>query len=400
VRHPAAPLAQAAGVRLLEAARCGWTPARARCAWPTARTLGYDLLSLDTGSVMDRDRIPGAREHGLFVRPIEHFVRLLDPLLQLAPAVLDVVVVGGGAAGVELALALQHRLAGQGDERARVALVTGGPPPLFGYPQTVIERGLKVLARAASPSSRTLRAHRCRALHLDSGARLACDAPVIATGGDAPPYLAGSGLQLDERGFVLTGPTLQSLSHPEVLAAGDVATRSDAPHPRSGVHAVRAGPPLAANLRAPGGRWRAAAAPPQARTLNLLSCGDRRAIATWGGWSAQGRWVWWWKDRIDRAFIASLRGEPPAPAVYSCGRKTIVMAGGTRPSVSRGSVPVRSMARSTASSQSLLPLLRTMRRAMMLPLGPARTSTSAAGLPLMVSVNTMLGLMAAISRPV
>jgi NADH dehydrogenase FAD-containing subunit len=86
------------------------------------------VLSLDTGSVMDRDRIPGAREHGLFVRPIEHFVRLLDPLVAWpAQRVLDVVVVGGGAAGVELALALQYRLAGQGDERARVALVTGGP---------------------------------------------------------------------------------------------------------------------------------------------------------------------------------------------------------------------------------------------------------------------------------
>jgi NADH dehydrogenase FAD-containing subunit len=44
--------------------------------------------------------------------------------------------------------------------------------------------------------------------------------------------------------------------------------------------------------------------PAPANTLNLLSCGNHEAIASWGGWSAQGRWVWWWKDRIDRAFIA------------------------------------------------------------------------------------------------
>jgi NADH dehydrogenase FAD-containing subunit len=88
-----------------------------------------------------------------------------------------------------------------------------------------------------------------------------------------------------------------------VFAAGDVATRIDAPHPKSGVYAVRAGPPLALNLR----RFVAGGALepylPQQRTLNLLSCGARYAIASWGGWSAEGRWVWWWKDHIDRAFI-------------------------------------------------------------------------------------------------
>lgn len=303
---PLSPLAAAARVPLLETQAVALDAAARTLQLANGEVIGYDLLSLDTGSVMDRGRIPGAREHGLFVRPIEHFVRLLDPLVALAQArVLDVVVIGGGAAGVELAMALQHRLAGQGGERARVALVTGGPPPLLGYAQTVIERGLRALAARRIT---VFRDHCTRievgAVHLGSGARLACDAPVIATGGDAPPYLQGSGLQLDARGFVLTGATLQSVSHPEVLAAGDVATRADAPHPRSGVHAVRAGPPLAANLRALATGGALQPHQPQPRTLNLLSCGDGRAIASYGGWSAQGRWVWWWKDRIDRGFIA------------------------------------------------------------------------------------------------
>jgi selenide,water dikinase len=144
-------------------------------------------------------------------------------------------------------------------------------------------------------------------VQLGGGARLACDAPVVALGTSPPPWLATSGLALDEAGFIATGPTLQSLSHPEVFAAGDVAARPDAPHPRSGVYAVRAGVPLAFNLRrfTAGGALQAYR--PQRHSLNLLACGDGRAIGSWAGWTFEGRWVGAWKDRIDRAFVARFR---------------------------------------------------------------------------------------------
>jgi pyridine nucleotide-disulfide oxidoreductase family protein len=266
-----------------------------------ASVMGFDALSIDTGAVMDRDRIPGAREHALFVRPIEHFMQLLQPLLELAERrTLSLVLVGAGAGGVELALALQHRLG----ERARVSLVTGGTPPLPSHPAAVQARVLRALKRLGV----TVFEDTCAAIEaghvlLGSGARLACDAPVLVIGASAPKWLAGSGLALDEQGFVATGPTLQSTSHPQVFAAGDVASRSDAPRPRSGVYAVRAGPPLALNLRRFVAGGELVKHEPQSRALNLLSCGERRAIASWGNWSAEGRWVWWWKDRIDRGFV-------------------------------------------------------------------------------------------------
>jgi pyridine nucleotide-disulfide oxidoreductase family protein len=296
------PLAQAARVRLVEDAALHIDSAARVVTLASGAVLPYDLLSIDTGAVMDRQRVPGAREHALFVRPIEHFVRLLDGLCELAQQrVLDVVVVGGGAAGVELAMALQHRLAGQ----ARVALVTGGDAPLAGYAPGVMRRAAAALARARITVFRdTCAAVEARHLVLGSGARLACDAPVMATGAEAPAWLASSGLALDSRGFVQTAATLQSTSHADVFAVGDVATRSDAPHAKSGVYAVRAGPPLALNLRRHLAGGALVPHPPQARTLNLISCGRRSAIVSWGSWHAQGRWAWWWKDHIDRAFVA------------------------------------------------------------------------------------------------
>ena len=96
----------------------------------------------------------------------------------------------------------------------------------------------------------------------------------------------------------------QSTSHDAVFAAGDIASRVDAPHSRSGVYAVRAGPPLLANLLAAVQSQPLQAYPPARRTLNLLSCGERYAIAIWGGLTLEGRWVWRLKDWIDRKFVA------------------------------------------------------------------------------------------------
>jgi pyridine nucleotide-disulfide oxidoreductase family protein len=294
-------LAASAKVELVQAQVVGLDAAARRVTLSSGEVLGYDVLSLDTGPVMDRDAIPGAREHALFVRPMEHFVQLWSSLNELAKTrSLSIVVVGGGAAGVELAMALQFRL---GDQ-ARVSLLTGGPPLLEAYSSEVRERAANALKRLAITVL-----HDCCAqvdathVKLGSGARLQCDAPLMAIGSSAPPWLRGSALALDAAGFVATNPTLQSTSHPEVFAAGDVASRVDAPRPKSGVYAVRAGPPLALNLRRFVGGGALEAYVPQPRSLNLLACGARYAIASRGDWSAEGRWVWWWKNWIDRRFV-------------------------------------------------------------------------------------------------
>jgi pyridine nucleotide-disulfide oxidoreductase family protein len=305
------PLAQAAGARWLETAATRIDAAARQVHTADGQVLAYDALSIDTGAVMARERVPGAREHGVFVRPIEDFVVRLEGLLDLAARrVLDVVVVGGGAAGVELAMALAHRLGHKGargaapDERARVALVTGGGEPLAGYSETVKRLAIEALARQRVTVFRDSCARiEAKAVVLGSGARLACDASVLATGAQAPAWLLGSGLALDDNGFVQVSATLQSRSHADVFAVGDVSARTDKAYARSGVYAVRAGPPLAANLRLYLAGGALLPHQPPERTLNLISCGDARAIVSFGNFSAQGRWAWWWKDRIDRGFI-------------------------------------------------------------------------------------------------
>jgi selenide,water dikinase len=138
---------------------------------------------------------------------------------------------------------------------------------------------------------------------VSGSARQAFDLVLWASGATALPFLAESGLALDERGFVLVDETLRSVSHPDVMAVGDCAALGEA---KSGVHAVRQGAVLADNLRCLVRGLRPQPYKPRANALLILSCGNRYAIAMRGGWSAQGHWVWWWKNWIDRRWLKEL----------------------------------------------------------------------------------------------
>jgi selenide,water dikinase len=146
-----------------------------------------------------------------------------------------------------------------------------------------------------------------RKLELEDGSSLPADRVVWATGPAAPRWLGASGLRTDERGFVLVKDSLQSLSHADVFAAGDIATMANHPRPKSGVYAVRQGPPLANNLRAVLRGEPPRAYEPQPVALQLITTGERNAIASWGSLCAEGHWVWRWKDAIDRRFVARYR---------------------------------------------------------------------------------------------
>jgi NADH dehydrogenase FAD-containing subunit len=131
------------------------------------------------------------------------------------------------------------------------------------------------------------------------------DIVLWATGATPLGWLGQSGLAVDEGGFVRVDATLRSVSHPELFAVGDCAALDE---PKSGVHAVRQGRALTHNLRALIAGTPLVPYERSPHALWLISCGARYAIATRGGSSAEGRWAWWWKNWIDRRWMARLRG--------------------------------------------------------------------------------------------
>jgi selenide,water dikinase len=300
-------LAARGGVAFHQAAAVAVDPANQLLRCDDGAELHFDLLSIDTGPVAAIADLPGSVENALPIRPIEGFVTAWPGLVERmrgADRRFDLVILGAGAAGVELAFAIWHRALTEGWSHVRLTLVGSDRLPLEGSPEKLRGQVRALLARRGIGWVGTHKAERIEAnrLHFESGTALAFDACLVVTGAAAPAWPRAAGLATDDRGFVRVGQTLQSLSHPQIFAAGDIAAYARA-RPKSGVFAVRAGPTLAHNLRArcegrPLDPWQ-----PQQRALYLVSTGDRHAFASWGRWSWHGRWVWDWKDRIDRRFV-------------------------------------------------------------------------------------------------
>jgi selenide, water dikinase len=297
-----AALAARTGARLVHAEAVGLDRAGRLVLLKDQPPLAYDVLSLDVGAAPDLDAIPGAAERAVPVKPIAEFGKRWLAFLEHARGPLRIVVIGGGAGGVELALAIDHRL-----PAASVALVTRDEV-LAGHAPSAQTKMRAILARRGIRLVERDAASRVEAggVQLASGERPAADAVFVVTEASAPRWLAETGLTLDPRGFVALAATLRS-SDPRILAAGDCAMVLKHPRPKSGVFAVRQGPPLADNLkRVLSGKAPLPFVPPR-RHLAIMGTADGGALATRGNWSVEGRWVWWWKDHIDRGWMRRYR---------------------------------------------------------------------------------------------
>jgi pyridine nucleotide-disulfide oxidoreductase family protein len=298
------PLAEAAGVRLVVGRVTGMDADQHRLHLDDGSTMDYSLLSLDVGSETDTSDLAALGERLLPVKPLDDFF-VQWPLLMataLKTPGFRMSVIGGGAAGVEIALAASHRLREAGGT-ARIDLVISETGLLPGHAAGVVKRAQQSLDEAG------IGIHRARAraseagLVLADGTQLPADKVIATTGARPLGWLVHCGLKLDARGYILVDAHHRSLSHADVFAAGDTCARTDVRMARSGVHAVHAGPVLARNLLATIEGGEVQTYQPRRRSLYLLATGPRHAIASWGRWSAEGAWVWRWKDRIDRRFM-------------------------------------------------------------------------------------------------
>ncbi len=284
-------------VRLLD-------PVAKTVALDDGRMVTFDVLSLDVGSETDVRRLEQLGDRLTAVKPLSRFFDAWPDIAKAASqsASYRLAVIGGGAAAVELALACAHALNNMSDN-VSIDLVTAQDGVLASFDESLRHRAVQRLAVAGVEVVVGPGVGRWDGLQVENTI-IAADRYLAATGARAPAWLKSTGLQLDDDGYVLVDAYHRSISHPHIYAAGDVCARHDVVMARSGVHAVHAGPVVGANLLAECGLGQAVTYVPRRRSLYILACGPKYAIASWGTLSAQGRWAWHLKDLIDRRFIA------------------------------------------------------------------------------------------------
>ena len=320
-----APLSRFAGARLYHQAAVGLDLDRRQVICDGRPPVPYDLLSINIGSTPSLRTVPGAADVVVPVKPISSFVARWEQFrarVASARGPVRVGVVGVGAGGVELTLAVQfalHRLLGE----------VGRPVEtlefhLFGAGATILPTHNRGMRRRLERvlRERGVRVHLGQAVTSVSHGQITCadgttvglDEILWVTQAGAAPWLREAGLDVDAGGFVRVDDTLQSTSHAGVFAAGDIAAVVNHPREKAGVFAVRQGPPLADNLR----RVLLGRSPrpfrPQRRFLTLVSTGGRHAVGARGPWSFEGAVIWRWKDWIDRRFMSKYRDLPPMAA--------------------------------------------------------------------------------------
>ncbi len=309
------PLARFAGARLVHGEVAALDTALREVTLQGGRRLRYDLVSINSGIVPTMRGVEGDTARVLQVKPISRFLPQWQALVSEVDAEPEgprrLVVVGGGAGGVELALSVAWRL--RSVPGVSVQLVTADAQIVPSF-NTRARRRLGIALLAAGVDVRTgLRVTSVGATWIAAGdVQLPADAVLWTTNAAAPAWLAAADVDTDQDGFLCVNAHLASTSHADVFGAGDAVTLTHAPRPRSGVFAVRAGRALSANLRLaalqrPLRRWR-----PQYRFLSIVSTGGRHAVASRGSWSAEGAWVWHWKDWIDRRFMRRFQELPAA----------------------------------------------------------------------------------------
>ena len=291
--------------------------------------VAFDLLSIDIGSTPATISVPGAAEHAIAAKPVRQFLArwsgLVESVAQTPQSPLQLGIVGGGAGGVELALAMQHCLhqalkAAQSPQNLEIHLFHRDAELMPAYnpwirrrlQEILIRRGIQLHLQETVSEVQPQKVKRAGGeiaseavfVKCESGLKVECDRLFWVTQASAPGWLKTSGLAVEPDGFIQVRDTLQSVSHPRVFAAGDIATMVNSPRPKAGVFAVRQGKPLFKNLRRtllgkPLTPYR-----PQKQYLSLIGTADGAAIAAWGSFgNGPSQLQWRCKDWIDRRFM-------------------------------------------------------------------------------------------------
>ena len=309
-------LCQFAGADLVLATATAIDPGGSEIELRNRPNLAYDYLSIDVGIEPALTDLAEFDEALVPVKPISGFMARFNLVYEQYRGGGAFASVGAGAAGLELAFALNHRLGIKAEKnglpkpvlylcQAAAELLPEAPPRL----RAKAKNALAAQGIQFQPQFRAVR-QGAGQLASASGAVLEVDQVFWATGAAPQAFLQNSDLAGTPSGYIAVNAQLQSVSHPNVFAVGDAADMVEQARPKAGVYAVRQAPILFKNLVRMHRGQSLLRFKPQQRVLSLISLGEQTALGYKGPFWGWGRSLWRLKRRIDYKFLDSFKNLP------------------------------------------------------------------------------------------
>lgn len=305
-------LSERAGATLILDAAHKIDPKAKKLYFEKRAPITYDILSINIGINTILNGLAGFTQFGQAVKPLGAFAERWHHIVKSGHIPPNICIIGGGIAGVELALACAYAHRNSSTYRVRIIEKT---TLLSSAPHRLKQKLFKILAAqknieifenthpiALSQNSVTL----------EDGRVIPADFTFSTTGANPYKFLQESGLT-NEQGFLVTHKNLALKNHSNIFGVGDCAVIETAPRPRAGVYAVRAAPILANNLRAHLAQKPLRNFHPQKDFLKLVYLGGKNCIANRGKWVFSGPSMWRLKDWIDRRFMHLFAPPPSSP---------------------------------------------------------------------------------------
>lgn len=310
-------LARFAGARLVLARVTGIDRIAKRVSIAGQADISYDVAAVDVGITTELPAIAGFADHALGAKPLDRYAAEWERFLTEAATgnrLPEIAVIGGGVAGIELALAMMHHMQTLQIAQPKITVIERAAAPLAGIGNGARQALLRHMQRlnVTLITDAEVTEITANKVYLDNGATLAHGFCVATATARPHDWLRETGLT-NARGFIDVGETLQTLADPAIYATGDCADLTFAPRPKAGVFAVREAPILYHNLRAELLGTKRKAFRPQKSYLKLISTGGKGAIADKAGLRLDGAWLWRWKDHIDRKFMRQFDNYPEMP---------------------------------------------------------------------------------------
>ena len=274
--------------------------------------LHYDVVSFNTGSEVPMESLGSVQGPVVTVKPIINLLKarkLIIEKLQTKP--LEIAVLGGGPAGVELAGNVRRLVSNHGGA-ARITLVAGAGV-FSGFPETMRRLAVKTLAINGIEMREGVHAQAVAqgSVALSDGGRLPADVVFAATGTRPSSLFRDSDLPTGEDGGLLVNSYLQSVGYPEIFGGGDCISLKGYSLEKVGVYAVRQNPILHHNLLAflGGGRMKQFRVSRKYHHAYLLifNMGDGTGILRKGRLMWDGKLAFKLKDYIDRRFMRTFQ---------------------------------------------------------------------------------------------